>query len=229
MKKGLLFLCLFIVIVSLNAQEMKEQKMRYQAVLVKQATILQEGERKNYCSICGMTLPMFYKTNHVATNEKVIKQYCSIHCLMEDKIMNKTDLKELKVVDNTTLKFINVEEAFYVIGSNKPGTMSTVSKYAFAKKEDAKRFAKVNKGEVKRFDAISKIVEDGLNKEKEKIAKKQAKMAETGEKLYKKMCKKTNMKFSSIGEAKAYITVNKLCGEMRGKNLQAVGIYLSRR
>lgn len=134
MKKlvGVVF-SLAVLLGSLNAKEMS--KMRYQGVSPEKATLLQEGSEKKFCKICGMTLPMFYKTNHAAKTEKALKQYCSIHCLMEDKIMNKEDLKSLKVVDNASLKFINVEDAFYVVGSNKPATMAMVSKYAFASKK----------------------------------------------------------------------------------------------
>ncbi len=227
--KTILFV-LFISFIGINLNGHETHKhIRYQAVLSEKAIILQRGEGKHYCSICGMTLPMFYRTNHLAHSKDGIKQYCSIHCLMEDKILNKNDLKKLKVVDNTSLKFIDVKDAFYVIGSSKPATMSMVSKYAFASEADAKKFALENGGEIKRFDAIAKIVEEGLKKEKKRILKKQSKMVRMGEKIYIKMCKKTDKKFSSVAQAKAYVKENNLCGNLKGKKLQALGIYLQRR
>ncbi len=226
MKNILLLLTISIFAVLLNAHEMNHKHVRYQAVSSEKAEILQKGEGKHYCSICGMTLPMFYKTNHLAHGKDGVKQYCSIHCLLEDKILNKNDLKNLKVVDNTSLKFIDVKDAFYVIGSSKPATMSMVSKYAFSSEADAKKFALENGGEIKRFDAIAKIVEEGLKKEKERILKKQSHMAKMGEKIYMKICKKTDKKFSSVAQAKTYVKENNLCGNLKGKKLQALGLYL---
>ncbi len=181
-----------LLISSLSAEQMqkKQNKMRYQAVPAAKATLVQEGDSKSYCPICGMTLPMFYKTNHAAKAKDGMKQYCSIHCLVEDKIINKADLSELKVVDNTTLKFIDSKDAFFVVGSNKPATMAMVSKYGFAKKEDAVAFAKANGGEVKTFDDVYAMVSSELKKESAMIAKRQKKMQMMGEKVYNKMCKK---------------------------------------
>ncbi|MEA3289254.1 MAG: hypothetical protein U9Q04_03645, partial [Campylobacterota bacterium] len=66
--------------------EGKKQMMNYRAVPSSQATILQKGDQKMYCPVCGMTLPMFYKTNHAASDHTGHdKQYCSIHCAAEDK------------------------------------------------------------------------------------------------------------------------------------------------
>ncbi len=226
---GILTAGLLVSLLSAEQMKKKQNKMRYQAVPATKAALLQEGDSKTYCPICGMTLPMFYKTNHAAKTKDGMKQYCSIHCLVEDKIVNKTELAELKVVDNTTLKFINSKDAFYVVGSNKPATMAMVSKYGFAKKEDALGFKKENGGEVKTFDEVFEMVSSELKKESEMVAKRQKKMQMMGEKVYNKMCKKTDKKFKSTAEAKTFITKNKLCGEMKGKNLQAVGIYLGRR
>ena len=159
-----------------NDMAKKQNKMRYQAVPTSKATLVQKGDSKAYCPVCGMTLPMFYKTNHAAKAGEQMKQYCSIHCLVEDKIVNKADLSELKVVDNTTLKFINSKDAFFVVGSDKPATMAMVSKYGFAKKSDAEAFAKKNGGEVKSFDAVYKMVAGELKKESAMVVKRQKKM-----------------------------------------------------
>lgn len=232
MKKLLLsVLAIGLLVSSLSANEMakKQKKMRYQAVPASKATLVQKGDAKAYCPVCGMTLPMFYKTNHAAKSEKGMKQYCSIHCLVEDKIVNKADLSELKVVNNSDMKFIKANDAFYVVGSTKPSTMAMVSKYGFAKKEDAQKFAKINGGEVKTFDDVYAMVASELKKESAMIAKRQMKMQMMGKKVYGKMCKKTDKKFSNTAEAKTFVMKNKLCGNMKGKNLQAVGIYLGRR
>ena len=66
-------------------------------------------------------------------------------------------------------------------------------------------------------------------KDSKMIHKKQSKMAKMGHKIYNKQCEKTDMKFASIAKAKAYILRNKLCKDINGKQLQAVGLYLHKR
>jgi len=130
----------------------KHMGKRFQSVPENKAKIIQKGEHKESCAICGMHLATFYKTNHAATLKDGSKrQYCSLHCVVHDNEINKTDLINLKVVDAKTLKFIPALNAYYVVGSNKPATMSKTSKYAFAKKSDAQAFAKANGGKVMKF------------------------------------------------------------------------------
>ena len=136
----------------------------FQTVPPKKATILQTGPRRESCAVCGMKLAMFYKTNHAAESDGKVRQYCSLHCLAADKTINKRSLSELKVVDTPSLKFINADQAFYVVGSRKKGTMSRVSKYAFAKREDAERFRRQFGGKIVDFDTALKIAERDFEK-----------------------------------------------------------------
>ncbi len=131
----------------------KHKMMRhmFQSVPVQKAQILQQGQNKTSCAICGMNLPMFYKTNHVAEVDGKVKQYCSIHCLAEDKVLNHKKVQNIKVVDVKSLRFIPVEKATYVVGSDVRGTMSRVSKYAFANRADAEAFAKKHGGKITDF------------------------------------------------------------------------------
>ena len=207
----------------------KKHKKMFQSVSRKKATILQSGKAKMFCPECGMTLHMFYKTNHAATINGKVKQFCSLHCLVEAGLNNDRELKNIQVVDVKSLKFIPVSKATYVVGSSKKGTMSMKSKYAFAKKKDAKEFAKKFGGKVVDFKKAYKIANNAFLKESKMIAQKQAKMAKKGEMMYNKMCKKTNLKFSSTAEAKAYLKSSEICGNIKGKKLQAIGIYLGRR
>jgi hypothetical protein len=148
-----------------------------------------------------------------------------MHCLVEE-IKSGKKVSDIQVVDNSTLKFIPAEKAWYVVGSSKPATMSKVSKYAFGTKEAAEKFAQKFGGKVMPFDAVLKMAEAAYDKEAAMIAKKQAMMAKKGEMIYKKMCKPVDRKFGSAAEAKAYITEHHLCGDLKGKPLQAVGLYL---
>ena len=206
----------------------KKMMKMFQAVPKGKATLLQEGKAKACCPECGMTLPMFYKTNHAATVNGKVKQYCSIHCLVED--MEKgSKLTDIKVVDTNSLKFIDASTAFYVIGSSKKGTMTTVSKYAFATKAEAEAFAKANGGEVTDFNGALKAAKADFDQDSKMVAQKQAMMAKKGEMMYGKMCQKTDKKFATTAEAKAFIVNNGLCKGLNGKQLQAVGLYLKSR
>lgn len=137
------------------------KKTRFQSVPTESATLLQTGKDKDSCPICGMHLPTFYKTSHAADTKHGTRQYCSIHCVVEDNELNKTDLKNLRAVDANSLKIISAIDAFYVVGSKKPATMSRTSKYAFAKKSEAESFAKEFGGKVMKFyDAYDVATKD---------------------------------------------------------------------
>ncbi|WP_200414962.1 nitrous oxide reductase accessory protein NosL [Arcobacter sp. FWKO B] len=141
----------------------------FQSVPFKDATLLQDGKGKTSCSVCGMNLPQYYKTNHSAKLDGKIKQYCSIHCLCEDLLINKLPLSDIQVVDVKSLKFLDVRNAFYVVKSTKPATMSMVSKYAFEDKEEALVFIQENGGEIVDFDSALKLaLEDFIPKKRGK-------------------------------------------------------------
>jgi len=131
----------------------------FQTVSEDKATLVQSGKDKRYCVRCGMDLVKFYKTSHASTHEGTHYQYCSIHCL-EDHLGEGITLKNPKVVDLDSLKFIGVGSAFYVVGSKKRGTMSRTSKYAFASKDLAQKFQKVYGGEIMDFNAAREIAQE---------------------------------------------------------------------
>ncbi len=231
MKRLLVFVAVLFSFAFAQMQGMpamkKGMKMdMFRAVPPAKAQILQKGKAKMFCPKCGMTLPMFYKTNHAAKVDGKMQQFCSMHCLVET--MNSgAKVSDIQVVDNTTLKFIPVSKAWYVVGSKKPATMSKVSKYAFGTKEAAEKFAKENGGKVMKFEDALAIAKKAFEKEKKMIGMKQHKMAQMGAKIYKAKCKTINEKFQSTAEAKAYVKANSVCGNIKGKQLQAVGLYLS--
>ncbi len=140
---------------STKSQKMTKMGM-FQSVPMDKATILQKGKNKMHCSNCGMKLPMFYKTNHVAKVDGKVTQFCSIHCVAD--VMRKgKSVSDIKVVDTNSLKFIDAKSAFYVVGSNKKGTMSGVSKYAFSTKAEAKKFSEANGGKVMSFSEALEV------------------------------------------------------------------------
>lgn len=134
----------------------------FQTVDQKKAILVQDGSEKKYCIRCSMDLVKFYKTSHSSTHNNIKHQYCSIHCL-EDHLKDGISLKNKKVVDISTLKLIDVFDAYYVVGSKKRGTMSRISKYAFSNESDAKEFKSKFGGKIMRFaGALEKAKEDFL-------------------------------------------------------------------
>jgi len=222
MKKILLGIC--ILAIGLSAVQMQN----YRAVPMDKATLVKQGKEKMYCSVCGMTLPMFYRTNHAADHNGMHDQYCSITCAIEDKVINGRKLTNYRVVDNTTLKLIPSKDAFFVVGSKKPGTMSNISKYAFGTKEAALAFQKENGGKIMGFDELVKLVEKNQAKDMAATKKRQAKAIKKGAMMYSKMCKKTDKKFISTAQAKSFIKQSKICGNIKGKKLQAIAMYLAK-
>lgn len=220
-----IFLLSILILSSLNASNHPSFFKLYQSVPLKKATLLQTGKEKKFCPVCGMNLPMWYKTNHAAQEHHKHFQYCSLHCLTED--MQTKNLKNIQVVDVTSLKFINVQNAFYVVGSKKKGTMTMLSKYAFKNKKDAQAFVHQFGGTIKTFQEALQIAKKDFPKETKMIHKKQSMMAQKGKVIYNKICKKTSKKFNSVAQAKSYIIENKICGDIKGKKLQMIGLYLS--
>ena len=139
----------------------------FQSVPSDKCQLLQKGSHRDSCAVCGMHLPTYCKTNHAAvTKEKNARQYCSLHCLVYDNEIERTDLYDVKVVDTVSLRFIPAQSAFYVVGSRMPGTMTRFSKYAFAKRADADAFVRQYEGHVMNFyDAYTVAMEDFMEEE----------------------------------------------------------------
>lgn len=208
----------------------------FQSVPQDKAELLQKGESKEYCPSCGMYLPKFYKTNHAAQlKDGTVYQFCSIHCLVEEMEFTnlkgkKGTIKEIMVVDVPSLKFTDAKKAYYVIGSDKPGTMSMVSTYAFKNRADAEKFAKENGGKVTDFEKAYAATLNDFNQDKARIKKMRGtKMYGMGEKIYEGKCDK--QKLDSIhahdrGELKAQIKDSGVCGKgLNDMQLQAVMLY----
>ena len=197
-----------------------------------QMELTQKGKGKMWCPVCGMSLKMFYKTSHTSKYMKSGKdrQYCSIRCLVVDMKEHKINLKDVKVVDVTSEKLIDANSAFYVLGSRVMGTMTKISKFAFAKKDDAEAFAKKRGGTVVDFKTALESAKKSIKTDIAMVNKKrQKKMYPMGKKIFTKMCdqKIDPTKYNEINELKADIKLKKLCGDLKHpKKFQAVALYL---
>jgi copper chaperone NosL len=224
-----LFLVMFLAIVGANAK-------MFQSVPKQEATILQIGKDKMYCPNCGMYIPKFYKTSHVARlKDGTIRQYCSMYCLVEEfeitKYRGKKDLLDkVMVVDVSSLKYIDAKSAYYVVGSKVKGTMTMMSKYAFAKKSDAEAFNKKNGGKILNFDQAYETALTDFAKDTALVYKKRSsKMYKMGEKLYNTTCNKEELSkidAHTMGNMKALIKNSNVCGQnLDDKKLQAIMLY----
>ncbi|NOR58246.1 MAG: hypothetical protein GQ474_06965, partial [Sulfurimonas sp.] len=112
----------------------------FSKVASKEPLLVQKGHEKHWCPVCGMNLKMFYKTNHTSElHNKTSRQYCSMRCLVMDKEEYGIESSSIKVIDASTEKLIDANSAYYVLGSYVKGTMSKISKLAFASKADAEK------------------------------------------------------------------------------------------
>jgi nitrous oxide reductase accessory protein NosL len=130
----------------------------FQSVPESKAHLVQSGKEARYCSSCGMDLVKFYKTSHSAKVDGKQKQFCSMHCL-EGTLKSGAKVTDIKVVDTKTLQWIDAQKAYYVVGSKKKGTMSRISKYAFANKADAEAFQKENGGKIMNFHQALEVAQ----------------------------------------------------------------------
>ena len=224
LNKILYFLFIFIISTNTYANSNFSKKATSKPVLI------QKGEEKHWCPVCGMSIKKFYKTSHTSTLQNgTPRQYCSIRCLAKDKEEYGIDSKNIKVINTKTEKLINAKSAFYVVGSKIPGTMSKVSKLAFEKKEDAKEFIKKYKGKLVTFDEALKIAQSSLKKD-DKILKrkKKKKIYPKGKKIFEKRCNQDidPSMYLEINELKADIKNNKLCKKLNESQFQAVSLYL---
>jgi len=224
MKKSINFIILLFTLIftNLSANEM------FQSVEPKDATLIKTDSSKEFCNVCGMHLTKYYKTNHATEFKNGHKeQYCSLHCQAQIHRDYEDKIKNIQVVDTNSLKLIDAKNAFYVVGSSKEGTMSSVSKYAFSSKNEAEKFQKEFGGEIHNFDEALTISKDSLVNEELELDEKRVPMAQKGKKIFESMCDTNNLKkFNSVGEAKQYLTDNNVCKNLNAQMLQSVSIYL---
>jgi len=154
MKKALLLLTFLSTLAS---------AFMFQSVPPSKAHILQSGKEAKYCSNCGMDLVMFYRTNHAAKVNGKQKEFCSLHCLAE-VINSGAKVSDIKVVDAKSLKWIDAKKAYYVVGSKVKGTMSRISKYAFANISDAKEFRHLKGGKIMNFEQALAVAKKDFSK-----------------------------------------------------------------
>ena len=200
---------------------------------IKAATIkpelIQSGSQKEWCPVCGMKLESFYKTSHAAKVNHIDKQYCSLRCLAVDMQEHKIDTNDVKVVDVVSQKLIPAKDAHYVVGSDIKGTMSRVSKLAFASSDAAEDFNIENGGKIVNFEEALKMAKESLDSDIEMVQnKKEKQVYPMGKKIYDKNCKKDldANNYVQLNELKADLSDKKLCADLSENELQALSLYI---
>ncbi|WP_373036757.1 nitrous oxide reductase accessory protein NosL [Sulfurimonas sp.] len=197
---------------------------------LKESVLVQKGDEKHWCPVCGMNLKMFYATNYTAKlKNKTPRQYCSMRCLVVDKEEYGIEASSIKAVDASTQKIIDAKSAYYVLGSRVKGTMSKTSKLAFSSESQAKEFTKEYGGNIVSFEEAIKSAKETLFHDNENIKKKKIKkIYPMGEKIFEKKCNKDIdvNNYIEINELKADIQHNKLCKPLKEGHLQALALYL---
>ncbi len=145
--------------------------------------VVQADEQK-WCPLCSMNLKMFWKTTQWLTfSDGTRTGYCSIHCASKVYQKRATDIEHWEVADYDTNKLINAYKAHFLIGSDLPGTMTPVSKLAFASRDVANSYQKEHGGTIGNLDDALQRAIEGRGEDMALIKKKKAKMSAMGKKL----------------------------------------------
>ncbi|MDD8024259.1 MAG: nitrous oxide reductase accessory protein NosL [Paracoccaceae bacterium] len=106
-----------------------------------------EFEKYPRCPYCGMVRKMFSQTRHLIVYEDdTVDGTCSLHCAAISLSLNldrgpKTIYAGDAGAEAEVKPLVDAEQAVYVIDPAKPGTMTAVSKYAYADKAKAEAAA----------------------------------------------------------------------------------------
>lgn len=192
--------------------------------------LVQKGTQKEWCPVCGMSISGYYKTSHASKlHNGEDRQYCSMRCLAVDMQNNEIHTDSIMVVDAASQKLIPAKSAFYVVGSDIRGTMTRVSKIAFADKETAEDFSIEHGGDIVDFDEALKTAQDSLEADMAMVQKKKEKQIyEMGKKIFEKRCKEDMALegYAQINALKAALKQGNGCEGLKEKELQPLALYL---
>ena len=106
------------------------------------------------CPFCGMDRAKFsFSRIFVEYDDGSTFGACSLHCAAVDMAINlDKGPVSISVGDYNGKQLINAEEAFWVLGGDKPGVMTHRAKWAFADKAAAEAYIKEHGGELAGFE-----------------------------------------------------------------------------
>ena len=126
------------------------------------------------CRLCGMeTARSGHTRMEILYDDGSTGGFCSLHCAAIDIALNidKTP-KKILVGDYNTKRLIDAEEAYWVIGGEKLGVMTTRAKWAFDTRDNANKFIDEYGGELATFESAMKATFEDMYEDVLMIQKK---------------------------------------------------------
>lgn len=134
------------------------------------------------CPNCGMVRPMWARTWKRFTHPDGFAESCSFHCLAEINMKSGVSAGDVSVaLFEDPERFVPAGQAFFLVGASVPGTMSPVSKVAFADRDAAVQAQAVCGGELASFEGAYRAAEGSVLKENEMIDQRRRKMGKIQE------------------------------------------------
>jgi copper chaperone NosL len=128
------------------------------------------------CPNCGMVRAMWARTWMIFENSYGRQSACSFHCLADMAVKSGEPPLNVRVaLYLAPSTMVPAETAFFVVGSRARGTMTGVSKPAFATRAEASRFAAACGGEIRSFPETLKTAMASISGENRMIARKRLK------------------------------------------------------
>ena len=133
---------------------------------------------ENACHYCGMKKAMFaHSWVTIEREDGSVVGVCSVHCAAIDMALNiDKPAKDITVGDFNSKKQIEADTAYWVIGGNKMGVMTTRAKWAFESKDSADDFIKQNGGRPATFEEVMKAAFEDMYEDTLMIQKKRKMM-----------------------------------------------------
>jgi nitrous oxide reductase accessory protein NosL len=110
------------------------------------------------CSYCGMYKSKFEHSWVIIEHEdNTLVSVCSIHCAAIDMALHTDkNIRKISVGDYDQRKPIDAETAYWVIGGDIMGVMTSRAKWAFETKDGADNFIKKHGGRIANFREVIK-------------------------------------------------------------------------
>lgn len=130
------------------------------------------------CQLCAMQKSKFEHSWMVLEHEDGSKAgVCSIHCAVINMALNiDQPVTKATVGDYNTKKQIDADKAYWVIGGNKMGVMTTRAKWAFETKDAADKFIAESGGRPATYEEVFKAAFEDMYEDTLMIQKKRKMM-----------------------------------------------------
>ena len=130
------------------------------------------------CQLCGMQKSKFEHSWMVLEHEDGSKAgLCSVHCAAINMALNiDKPVTKATVGDYNAKKQIDADKAYWVIGGNKMGVMTTRAKWAFETKDAADKFISESGGRPATYEEVVKAAFEDMYEDTLMIQKKRKMM-----------------------------------------------------